>query len=466
MRTTKNVLELAMKHKPSVSRRQFLVTCAGFASGSILVACGASGAPATTESTTANAAEPTAAAAAPAASDAPIRLLIRSDIKSAYAADKAVEEWNKEMGSKITLDEPAAGDPTQKIQAAQAAGDLLWDGFAVMVVPWDTEQWVKRGLVQPLDELISTSKIPDASKVVPGIIPSILESTKYEGKQYAIPGNVGSVTLAWMTEPLTKAGIDKPPTTWDEVYAAAKQIKETSPEMTPFDSAGSPLCDLYAMMWGATDNPFNAEGLVDITGPVAIEALKWQQQMVAEELMPAIHKESFGNWLKGGTAIITSFDVAGTMAQQTFGNDKASTGTNFFKEAGNTQAGTPFWINSCVVLNKAKNPQGVADFYLWWFGPSNKATGQQIATVAAKPCYQYTYDEYVKSNPGLAWEIEGIELVRNSKQFPVTSNNGIEQAKTAPWVEKVLDPNQKMDPMEAMESALKEIKDELAKQRT
>ncbi len=449
-----------------VSRRRFLIAVGGIASGSLLAACGAGNTPAATESTAGSGTEPAPAAGAATGTDAPIRLLIRSDIKSAYAADKAVEEWNKQMGSQVTLDEPAAGDPTQKIQAAQAAGDLIWDGFAVMVVPWDTAQWVKRGLVQPLDSLITSSKIPDASKVVPGIIPSILESTKYEGKQYAIPGNVGSVTLAWMTEPMTKAGIDKQPMTWDDVYAAAKKIKETSPDMTPFDSAGSPLCDLYAMIWGATDNPFNADGLVDITGPVAIEALKWQQQMVAEELMPAIHKESFGNWLKGGTAIISSFDVAGTMAQQTFGDDKASTGTNFFREAGNTQSGTPFWINSSVVLNKAKNPQGMADFYLWWFGPSNKATGQQIATVAAKPCYQYTYDEYVKSNPGLAWEIEGIELVRNSKQFPVSANNSIEQAKTGPWIEKVLDPNQKVDPMQAMESALAEIKEELAKQRS
>lgn len=458
-----------MASRKSISRRQFLVAAGGLASSALLAACGGGTAPqAAGTSAPAGAAgpQPSTAAPAPAGSGQPIRLLVRTDIKSAYAVDKAAEAWNKEHDSKITLDEPAAGDPSQKIQAAQAAGDLIWDGYAVMVVPWDTAQWVKRGLIQPLDNLINTSKIPDAPKVVPGIIPSILESTKFEGKQYAIPGNVGSVALAWMTEPLKKAGVTNVPETWDEIYDATKKLKATIPDITPFDSAASPLCDLYAMLWGATDNPFNQDGLVDITGDTAIEALKWQQKMVAEGLMPGVHKESFGNWLKGGTAIISSYDVAGTMAQQTFGKEKASTGINFFKEKGKHYAGTPFWINSMVVLNKAKNPQGMMDFYLWWLGPSNKASGKQIAEVAAKPCYQYTYDEFVKGKPDYEWELQGIELVRNSKPFPAGANNNIEQTKTGPWIEKVLDPNQKMDPKQAMDSALKEIKVEIAKQRS
>ncbi len=462
-----------MTTRKLVNRRQFLAACSGLATTAFLSACGAgTGAPSAAATTGAAQGGATAEAAGTAATNsgpAPqggkeIHLLIRDDILSAYAADKAAQDWNKQFGSKITLDKPA-GDPSQKIQAAQAAGDLIWDGFAVMVVPWDTLTWVKRELIQPLDDLIKSSQIPDATKVVPGIIPSILESTKYQGKQYAIPGNVGSVALAWLTEPLKAANITTPPETWDDVYAAAKKIKAAKPDLTPFDSAGSPLCDLWAMIWGAVDNPFTSDGLVDITSDVSIAALKWMQKMVNEDLMPAIHTDSFKNWQKGGTAIISSFDVAGTMAQQTFGKDSASTGINYFREKGKHHAGTPFWTNSCVVLNKAKNPQGMADFFLWWFGPSNKATGKQITEVAAKPCYQYTYDEFVKGKPDFEWELQGIELVRTSKQFATSTSNSIEQAKTAPWVQKVLDPKVKMDPKQAMEGAMKEIKAEIAKQK-
>jgi ABC-type glycerol-3-phosphate transport system substrate-binding protein len=301
--------------------------------------------------------------------------------------------------------------------------------------------------------------------VKPGIIPTILESASYEGKQYFIPGNVGSVALAWFTEPLKAAGFDKAPETWDEVYEFAKKSKEVNPKLTPFDSADWPLTLLYSMIWGGTDEPFDKDGLIDITGPTSIEALKWAQKMVSEDLMPKVHGESFGNWLKGGTALISCFDVAGTMAQQTFGDDKADTGINFFKEKGKTGAGTPFWINGSILLNKAKNPQGMVDFFLWWFGPNNKTTGKQIADVAAKPCYQYTYDEFVKPVPKHQWQMAGIDLVAKSKWFPINTAFNIQNTKTGPWVEKVVDPATAMDPAQAMEGALKEIKDELAKQK-
>jgi len=436
-----------------LSRRQFLAAGSSLAVGALLSAC---------------ARAPTSTAAEeevpqPASREGQeIHFLCRPDIRSAYAADKAVEAWNKQFESKITLDEPA-GDLVQKVQAAQAAGNLIWDGYSVMETPWATTEWVKRGLIQPLDEYIQTSSIPDAPQVVPGIIPSILEASKYEGRQYGIPGNVGSVALAWFWEPLRGAGYESQPMTWDEVYDAARKIKEKYPHLIPFDSAYTPLCDLYAMIWGATDEPFDEDGLIDITGEASIAALNWMRKLVREELMPPAHGDSFQNWLKGGTAIITSYDVAGTMAQQTFGMEKADTGINFFREKGKTRAGTPFWINCSVLWNQARNPQGMTDFFLWWFSPSNKATGQRITEVAAKPCYQYTYDEFIKGRPEFEWELRGIELVRNSKWFPTNLAFNIERAVTAPWVEKVLDLSQNVDPKEAMENALKEIKNELAR---
>src|SRR5215218_11274858 len=50
-------------------------------------------------------------------SDQEIKLLIRDDIKSAYAAEAAVELWQSQFPAKVTLDTPPAGaDASQKIQ--------------------------------------------------------------------------------------------------------------------------------------------------------------------------------------------------------------------------------------------------------------------------------------------------------------------------------------------------------------
>ncbi len=444
-----------MFYTSQLTRRHFLAACGVIGATAAITACAPAAVP------TGDTAASTGAEAAPAKeAGTGISFLIRSDIRSAYAGDAAAEAWNKDHEQKITLDEPA-GDVEAKIQAAQAAGDLVWDGFAVTEGPWSLQSWVSRGLIQPLDDLIATSTIANADKVVPAIIPSVLESSKYEGKQYTIPGNVGSVALGWFTEPLAKAELE-PPTTWDEVRAAAEKIKTTSPDLTPYDVAGVGLCDMMSMIWGASNKPITDDGLVDWTGEASISALKWLQEMVKDKLMPATHAESFGNWLKGGTAIMSSFDVHGTLAQQTFGIDKASTGINIRRKKDDAAAGCPFWLNGSVVLNGAKNSQGMADFFLWWFGPDNKASGKQIATVAAKPAYQYTYDEFIKPEPAQQWQLEGIELVRNSVPFPANLLWGVQNSVMGPWIEKAVNPDNALSAEDAIAQAMEELKTEIA----
>ena len=248
---------MASEHR--LNRRKLIAAGSGAAAAAFLAAQGV---------TNAAPGKKAGFAQAPAqVTDQEISLLIRNDIQSAYGADAAVELWQSQYPAKVKLDVPPAGaDVSQKIQAAQAAGDLVWDGFSVMEVPWNTQEWVSRQLIVPLDDYIAASAVPEAAQVIAGIIPSIAESLKYEGKQYSVPGNVGSVSLAFMTEPLQAAGVTELPVSWQEVHDAAAAIADASPEYTPFDSATSPLCDLWSMIWGATDAPITADGLVDITG--------------------------------------------------------------------------------------------------------------------------------------------------------------------------------------------------------
>jgi ABC-type glycerol-3-phosphate transport system substrate-binding protein len=442
------------------NRRQFLSTVGGGAAAAAFLA---------TQGVANASPENAGYSTAPAQDDAQeIRLLIRDDIKSAYAADAAVELWQSEHAAKVTLDVPPQGaDISQRVQAAQASGDLIWDGFSVIEFPSNTMQWITRGLIAPLDEYIAASSIGEAQQVIDGIIPSISESMKYEGQHYGIPGNVGSVALAWMTEPLERVGITEDPVTWEEVYNAAVAIYDGAPEFTPFDAANSPLCDLWSMMWGATDAPIREDGLIDITGEAAIAAIEWQRQMVEEQLMPPVRSQpgtanqNFADWQKGATAIITSFDVAATINQQTFGVDAAKNGLNMRREKDQVRAGTPFWTNGSVVLEGGQNPQGMTDFLLWWFSPSNEATGRQIAEVAAKPCYQYTYDSFVANNPEYQWELDAIEVVRNSVPFRADLTRQIQGEVTQGWLEQAI--AGEIDPLEAMESALAEIEEEISK---
>lgn len=429
----------------------------GVGSVSATLAACAESAPTPTPTAISN--EPTAAPV-DAAAPRDVVLLIRPDIRSAYAVDEAINAFSKDFATQVSLEELANEGPESKIQTAQAAGNLPWSGYAVMETPWSTRQYVASGLIQPLDDLIKSSAMPKADQVLPAIIPSILESSKYDGKQYAIPGNVGSIALAWQTKVFAELGIGAAdsPTTWDEVYALAQKIKAKFPNLTPFDSALSPLCDLYPMIWGGQDNPFNADGLVDITGPVGIEALQWLQKMVKEGLMPAKREGAFDRWLKGNTAIILSYDVAGTLFDKAFGKGSAQTGSTLFKERGQIHAGVPFWMNAMVVLNGAKNPQGMTDFYLWMVGPDNAASGKQFAEVAAKPCYEYQYKAFIEGKPEQAWQLQGIDLIRKSVGFNVNQPTTTQFQPTSAQIQKALDPAANVDAKAALEQALADVK--------
>ncbi|MEM7539278.1 MAG: hypothetical protein AAF639_44385 [Chloroflexota bacterium] len=440
---------MSQRTSHNISRRQFLIGAASTSMALALAACAAPGG------------APSGGGDAPSAEVSEINFLVRTDIRNAYAADPAVERWNETFGDQqVILDEPTDGGVDVKIQAAQAAGDLIWDGYAVIAVPWDTARWINQGLIQPLDDFISVSSVPGGDQVVPGIIPSVLESTKADGKQYAIPGNVGSVALGWYNDILDEAGVERPLLTWAEVRSAAEKVHEINQEVNAFDRPNTPLTDLVGMIWGATDSPYTDEGLIDWGGEASIASIQWMQEMVADGLMPAVNA-GFGTWLQKGTAIMSSFDVHGTLAQQEHGDAAADTGINMRREADDAKAGAPFWINGCVVLDQAANPQGMSDFFLWWFSPENAEHGQKIADVAAKPAYQYTYDDYVQGVDKHQWQLEGIELVRNSVPFQVNLTWGTETSVMRPWLEKALDPDNGLSAEDAIASALEELEVEL-----
>jgi len=118
-----------------------------------------------------------------------------------------------------------------------------------------------------------------------------------------------------------------------------------------------------------------------------------------------------------------------------------------------------------VLFNQAANPTGMVDFFLWWFGPDNKTTGKQITEVAAKPCYTYTYEEFVAGNADQQWQQEAIDIIADSTWFPVNRTWGIMNTHVGPALEKCYDLGQPFEPEQAMEEAYDNIKEDLAQLR-
>lgn len=398
-----------------------------------------------------------------------IHYLCRPDIVTAYGAQAAVKGFmDAHPGTKLSLEKPPQETAPQlltKIRAAIASNSLVWDGYSVMVAPWDTAQWVKAQVIQPLDSLISGSTEKDATKLVPGIIPTIKEASSYEGKLYAIPGNVGSVVLQWYWEPLKGIGLTKQPATWDDTYAAAAKIKAKYPKWIPFAQDSEPLTGLITLMFAATPpKELFVNGLLNLKAQGAIDAMNFLKKMVKAGFMPATDQNVVDDWNRKTVAMLMSYDVMGEDAQKTYGYSAADTGVNIYPKAGEINSGTPFWMNSSVVLNKAKNPQGMMDFYIWWFGPSNSAAQQTLVATAAKPCYSYTYDQFVKGNDKFAWQQTGIDLVSKSAPFPTNTDFYIQSDAIKPWEDKFLANGSTLTAEQALVGAAKDVADKISAQ--
>ncbi len=399
-----------MKESTKFSRRTVLIGLSMSGAISLLAACGSSttvsSSSSTASSTSAVSGSKTASAtsAAPAAQTSSVKVqggsvinyLCRPDIVTAYGAEAAIKNYEQSHpGVKVVLSKPPANvNILTKVRAAIASHSLPWDGWSVMVPPWDTALWVESGVIQPLDALIRTSNEKDASKLLSGMIPTVREAVKYKGKVYAIPGNVGSVALQWYWEPLKGIGLNKQPATWDETMLAASEIKKKYPALIPLAFDVNPLCSLFTLIFAATPpkDLFDSKGLLNIQGPGAISALNWMKKMVDAGLMSPTSQNMVQDWNRKKVAMILSYDVLGEDAQKTYGYSAADTGINIFPKAGEVNSGTPFWTNASVVFNTAKNPQGMTDFFVWWFGPSNAAAQKILVATAAKPCYTYTYE--------------------------------------------------------------------------
>ncbi len=138
------------------------------------------------------------------------------------------------------MDNSNISDAKQQIaldlKAAQGADLFSFDGF------WLPE-FVDAGLIKSLDELVG----PDAATwegwtQMPDSIKTILA---YNGKTYGIPRGTDARVIWYNKDIVKAAGFDPEtfqPKSWSELLDAARKIKETSPDVTPFQlNAGTAM---------------------------------------------------------------------------------------------------------------------------------------------------------------------------------------------------------------------------------
>ena len=100
----------------------------------------------------------------------------------------------------------------------------------------DLQEWGALDLLAPLDDVAKANNWD-------GLLSKTVSNTmKYDGHYVAVPVNIHRVNWLWINpQVFKKAGIDKAPTTLDELYAAGDKLKAAG--FTPLAHGGQPWQD-------------------------------------------------------------------------------------------------------------------------------------------------------------------------------------------------------------------------------
>ena len=370
----------------------------------------------------------------------------------------------------IKLQTTAEGWET-KLLAQIADGSLLWSGHGILTPFLAMKHSVATGLVQPMDEYISASKVEGADRVWTDMIPAIKGDGSYEGKFYSLPYSFENITFNWRVDYFNAVGATEAPETWDDWLRICLELKKwgAAEQIYPTSFAGALWTDIGAMACSAMENPYTADGLLDWDAPEMIEALAFFKKLIVEEELTPPHGTD--GWLdayySGKVASVQAQSSRGVWGQMAFGNDKVATSRIPTRVKGGG-SGSVYWGNGLSVLNKCPYPQETTDYYLYTMGPQNTSFQTAVIQSGKTPIWTSSYEDIIKTDPRMRtylWMTEMLDDVNNSIPTPRNTYYLIQHTMYRKHMVPFTEPGSTMTPEEMAQLVKKDSEEEISKQK-
>ena len=171
---------------------------------------------------------------------------------------------------------PITANYDEKIQLMLGTGTAP-DVF--MVEAFWAPNLISYDALLPLDSLIAA----DTAFALHDIEPKLLDAFRVDGQLYGIPKDYSTLVLWYNPESFRQAGLDRPPTNWEELQDYARQLT------VDFDGDGS--IDQYGFVfpetleyflplaWQNQGDFFDENGSFSFTEPSFIEAIEFVKEM-------------------------------------------------------------------------------------------------------------------------------------------------------------------------------------------
>jgi multiple sugar transport system substrate-binding protein len=323
----------------------------------------------------------------------------------------------------------------------------------LLMIPDQIPQYVKSGSLEPVDDVVA----PEKDKFLPAAIPGLT----VEGKVYGAPIYHTVTTTMYNKTVLTKAGISKPPETWDEIKAAAPKLKAAG--FSTLDYSASPEATLnlnfYPLLWQAGGKVFAEDGKsVTFNQAPGLEALTflkslWDEGAIPKTALTAGNVVADSPFGKGQVAMaMTSVPADVATVTKTWGAANVELGTPL---TGKKQVG--FGLPGGLVVNAAsENVDGAKKFLSFMTQAAqldalSKASGFYSPRTDAKS--ESTDPNSAKFKDALQYAVPG-EPNPAARQIMSFLSTEIQAVLTG-----------KKQPQQALDDAAKQANDLLSRQR-
>lgn len=215
--------------------------------------------------------------------------------------EKYIHEWETQNPDyKVNVEVVGWGQCQDKVTTLAVAGTpvaLAYVGSRTL------KEFAQNGLIVPIP-------MTDAEKA--SYFPHVVDTVTFEGQQWGIPVAFSTKAFYWNKDMFKEAGLDpeKPPATWAEMLADAKQIKEKTGKAgygLPAKTFDNTMHQFMHFVYTNDGSVIGSDGEITIDSPQVLAALQFYKDITpySEEGPTAYEQnEVRAIFLDGGVAMI------------------------------------------------------------------------------------------------------------------------------------------------------------------
>jgi multiple sugar transport system substrate-binding protein len=330
---------------------------------------------------------------------------IGKDTTGAFST--VVENFNKanpNANAKL-LELPTAADEQRRLQIQRLRAESAECDVLGMDVIW-TAEYAAQGWLLDVTEALNKRKDE--------FIPATVETTEYEGKNWAIPFNTNAGFIYWRTD---QAG-DQPPQSWEDMYKTAQQDNGIVYQGARYEGLTVNFLELLYSAGGSVVNDDATEATAD--SQETRDVLEFMQKGIDDGAAPKavttyMEEDSRRAFESGNGTFMRNWPYAYALAKETKIADDFAV-TTFPEYGGNPGAGVLGGYDLAISAY-SENPEGSLAFANFATSPEAQVIQASKASLPAVLTEVYSDPQVTKALP---FADELLQAVEQAKPRPVT----------------------------------------------